>query len=574
MTTDDSQNPVAAAVAEAVGWYLDANPVLATVMGSDDPDRTRTLGDLTADGYERRAREAAAQLAKLDALAGGGGSGEGSADSDAGDRADGTDDRADGASAEAAFQDGIDRDLVRAQLRRQGIMAERQVWRRDPGDYVTTALFGLYLPLEQKTRPEERLAEETLAKLKQVPEVLAACRQNLDPAVAPKLLVDRALGQARTGRAFLTGALPAMLADEGLRAQVAEAAEPAAAAFDELAAHLADFAERCEGDWRLGEQTYSRLLQDVEMLGYDTAELHRRGQAAYDRLNTEMQELAARIPGGSRDWRATMEMLCEDIPPTEEAMLAEYTAETERARQFTKDHDLVSFAPGEQCLVQPGPEFVRAVLSVASYSRPPALTSSRTGVFNVPFTPAGSAPEAVRGRLKTNARVSMPTIAVHEAYPGHHWHLSWVADQGRPVRSTFTTPYFTEGWAMYIETAMREQGYFADPRHELGHLDARIFRAARIVVDTALHTGEMGIEEAERFMASKASLTPETAKGEVNRYCAWPTQAASYLTGCLEIEAIRAEYVKQGKGTLKQFHDTIAGSGGLPLGLARRVALR
>jgi uncharacterized protein (DUF885 family) len=555
MTTEDSQNPVAAAVAEAVGWYLDANPVAATAMGTDDPERTGTLGDLSAEGYERRAREAAAHLAKLDALAGAEGSGQ-------------------AALGDDGFQDGVDRDLVRAQLRRQGIMAERQVWRRDPGDYVTTALYGLYLPLQQKTRPQERLAEESLAKLKQIPEVLAACRSNLDPTLASKLLVNRALGQARTGRAFLTGALPAMLEDERLRARVAEAAEPAAAAFDELAGFLAEFAERCEGDWRLGEETYSRLLRDVEMLGYDAAELHRRGQAAYDALDAEMRELAATIPGGSRDWRATMERLCEDIPPTEEAMLAEYTAETERARQFAKDHDLVSFASGERCLVQPGPEFVRAVLSVASYNRPPALTPSRVGVFNVPYTPTGSSPETVLGRLKTNARVSMPTIAVHEAYPGHHWHLSWVAEQGRPVRSTFTTPYFVEGWALYIETAMREQGYFADPRHELGHLDARIFRAARIVVDTALHTGEMSIEEAEAFMASKASLTPETAKGEVNRYCAWPTQAPSYLTGCLEIEAIRAEYLARGKGTLKEFHDTIAGSGGLPLGLARRVALR
>ena len=554
MTTEDSQSPVASAVAAAVRWHLDANPVLATVMGSDDPERTTTLGDLSAEGYERRAREGAAHLAALDALAG-------AEDSD-------------GEAGDEAFEDGVDRDLIRAQLRRHAIMAERQVWRRDPGDYVTTALYGLYLPLQQKTRPEERLVEETLAKLKQVPEALASCRDNLDPGIAPQLLVNRALGQARTGRSFLTGALPAMLDDEGLRARVAEAAEPAAAAFDDFAEFLAGFAERCEGDWRLGEQTYTRLLQDVEMLGFDTAELHRRGQAAYDRLNGEMQELAAQIPGGSRDWRATMEMLCEDIPPTEAAMLAEYTAETERARQFTKDHDLVTFAEGEECRVEPGPEFVRAVLSVASYSRPPALTPSRTGVFNVPFTPSGSSPEAVLGRLKTNARVSMPTIAVHEAYPGHHWHLSWVAEQGRLVRSTFTTPYFTEGWALYIETAMREQGYFADPRHELGHLDARIFRAARIVVDTALHTGEMSIEEAETFMTTKSSLTPETAKGEVNRYCAWPTQAPSYLTGCLEIEAIRAEYEKQGKGTLKQFHDTIAGSGGLPLGLARRVALR
>lgn len=543
---------MASAVAEVVGWYLAANPVSATIMGSDRPEHTTTLGDLSAEGYRRRAGEAAAHLARLDALAEEPGTGD----------------------SGPFFEDGVDRDLLRAQLRRTGILAERQVWHRDPADYVSASLYGLYIPLQQKTRPEAVLAEESVAKLAQVPEVLAAARANLDPALAPKLLVNRALGQARTGRAFLTGSLPAMVSDAALRARLAEAAEPAAAAFDEFATFLAEFAERCEGDWRLGEETYSRMLQEVEMLGYDTAELHRRGLAAYDQLDAELQELAARIPGGSRDWRATMEMLCEDIPPSEEAMLAEYVAETARARQFTKDHDMVTFAPGEECLVQPGPEFLRAVLSVASYNRPPALTPSRTGVFNVPFTPTGSSPEAVLGRLKTNARVSMPTIAAHEAYPGHHWHLSWVAEQGRLVRNAFTTSYFVEGWALYIETAMREQGFFADPRHELGHLDARIFRAARMVVDTALHTGEMSIEEAEKFMASKASLTPETAKGEVNRYCAWPTQAPSYLTGCLEIEAIRAEYLAQGKGTLKQFHDTIAGSGGLPLGLARRVALR
>jgi uncharacterized protein (DUF885 family) len=554
MTTEDSQNPVADAVAETVGWYLDANPVPATFMGSDDPAHTMTLGDLSIEGYERRTREAAAHLVKLDALA-----------------------EAEDPGAElsdAAFEDAIDRDLLRAQLRRYAILNEQQVWRRDPAGYVSSSLFGLYIPLQQKTRPEERLAEETLAKLKQVPEAVAACRANLDLGLAPRLLVDRALGQARTGRTFLTESLPAMLSDETLRARVADAAEPAAAAYDELAEFLGDFAERCEGDWRLGERTYTRMLQEAEMLGYDTAELNRRGREAYDTLDAELRELAARIPGGSRDWRATMEMLCEDIPPSEEAMLAEYTAETAKARRFTKDHDLVTFAVGEECRVEPGPEFLRAVLSVASYNRPPALTPSRTGVFNVPFTPSGSSPEAVLGRLKTNARVSMPTIAAHEAYPGHHWHLSWVAEQGRTVRSTFTTPYFVEGWALYIETVMREQGYFADPRHELGHLDARIFRAARIVVDTALHTGEMSIEEAEKFMSSKASLTPETARGEVNRYCAWPTQAPSYLTGCLEIEAIRAEYLQRGKGTLKQFHDGLAGSGGLPLGLARRVALR
>jgi uncharacterized protein (DUF885 family) len=125
---------------------------------------------------------------------------------------------------------------------------------------------------------------------------------------------------------------------------------------------------------------------------------------------------------------------------------------------------------------------------------------------------------------------------------------------------------------------MREQGYFATPEHELAHLQARIFRAARIVVDTALHCGdggveEMSIEEAEHFMSTNGTLNPDTATAEVNRYCAWPTQAASYLTGSLEIERIRGEYLGAGLGDLRSFHDRLAGSGSLPLGLARRAVL-
>ena len=71
-----------------------------------------------------------------------------------------------------------------------------------------------------------------------------------------------------------------------------------------------------------------------------------------------------------------------------------------------------------------------------------------------------------------------------------------MAAHPRPVRQTFRTPYFTEGWALYVEQMMREQGFFTDPRHELCQLEFRLFRAARIIVDTSLHCGEMTIEEA------------------------------------------------------------------------------
>jgi uncharacterized protein (DUF885 family) len=104
-------------------------------------------------------------------------------------------------------------------------------------------------------------------------------------------------------------------------------------------------------------------------------------------------------------------------------------------------------------------------------------------------------------------------------------------------------------------------------------VDARLFRAARMVVDTSLHMGEMTVEQAVDFMSTRASLSEPTARAEVARYCAWPTQAPSYLTGALEIDRIRAEWERQGRGPLRAFHDGIAGSGSLPLALAERAVL-
>ena len=116
----------------------------------------------------------------------------------------------------------------------------------------------------------------------------------------------------------------------------------------------------------------------------------------------------------------------------------------------------------------------------------------------------------------------------------------------------------------------------------LYQVEAMLFRAARIVVDTSLHAGDMTLEEAQRFMAERANLTEPTARAEVARYAAWPTQASSYLVGCLEILAIRERYLAaRGFATvaprdvpievIRQFHDAIATSGALPLGLAERA---
>ncbi len=511
-------------------WYFDQHPVHADALGA--PGYAHRLGDFSATAFDSREREAVHWLARLE-----------------------------------AEPDGIDRDLVVSVLRGEQLMAGWPAWRRDPSVYLTPAFAGLLLPFLQRLHPEPELVDATVSRLAELPGVLASCQANLDPTLSAPRLVRRALGQAAAGPAFLRDSLPAEVSDPALRARLVDAAGPAMRAFEETSGFLTDFAERATGDWRMGETLYSTLLGQRELLDYGAGELHRRGVEAWDELDSQMRELAPRVPGGSSDWRATMEVLQDDHPPTLQAMRAEYEAETARARAFLADRQLVTFAEGEQCRVVPAPPFQRSILAVASYLQPPALTRSRTGHCFVPFTPDGATEEEITQRLRTNARAQLPTISVHEAYPGHHWQLSWSADRSPAVRAVHRSSYFAEGWALYAEGMMREQGYYADPAHELAHLDFRIFRAARIVVDTALHCGDMDPAQAEEFMATRASLSPNTAKAEVDRYCAWPTQAPSYLTGCLEIEHLRAQWT----GSLREFHDTLAGSGCLPLGLAKRA---
>ncbi|HEY9472927.1 MAG TPA: DUF885 domain-containing protein, partial [Mycobacteriales bacterium] len=465
-------------------WFPD-NGAFATFVGAEGYDHL--LGDFSAASFERRERRSRHWLDTFAGLT----------------------------DAELSRDDQMDRDVMLAHLRGEVVKAELPVWRRDPGMYLIHCLFGVSLLFWHRLHPDPELVAAAESRLRQIPEVLDHARRNLDEDLAAPLVVRRSIGMAAGGLAFVRDVLPTEVADPALRARLAEAGVPAGQAFTDFAGWLDSFAERARGDWRLGERRYTALLRDRELLDIDAAGLRERGRAAYDELDEQMREVAARVPSGSADWHAVMETLNADHPPTPEAMRAEYEAVTRQARDFLVEHDLVSFGEGEQCLVVPGPVFTRASNAVAAYVAPPVLSGRRIGRFNVPYPPDDATPEQVEQRLRTNSRASMPTIVAHEAYPGHHWHFSWLVGTPRPVRIVFGTPFFGEGWGLYAEHLMHEHGFFTDPGQELAHLDARIFRAARIVLDTSLHCGEMDTDEAVEFLTSRVSLSEGTARSEV-----------------------------------------------------------
>ncbi|MFL5755442.1 MAG: DUF885 domain-containing protein [Chloroflexota bacterium] len=538
-------------VDEFLASEFEASPVLASQLGLTDYDDR--LDDLSTEAFLGRDEAAQRYLDRFDAVD---------------DATLGRDER-------------IDRALVASVLRGRLILADWQAWRRDPIAYsgpVTSGLFTLFL---HRLRPEGDLVGAAAARLGQVGEAVDAGIANLDPAAAHPLILERGIAAARGAIRYVRELLPSEVA-EGHRATLEKAGSAASRELERWVAHVEAVKDRATGTWQLGEERYSRILREREVLGYDARSLRERGQEEFDRLDAEMRTVA-RDATGSDDYVEVLRANDEDHPPTEDAMRDAYAAAMAEARAFLAETGLVTLPEGESCEVLPSPVFQRPVIGVASYIAPPAFSPSWRGHFFVPYAPDGTPPEEIQERLKNNSFGSIPTTSVHEAYPGHHWHLVMRKHNPSRVRRVFSTPYFSEGWALYAERVLRERGFFRDPMHELHHLNATLFRAARIIVDTSLHLGEMTYDEAVRFMVEKAALPEPTARAEVGRYCWWPTQASSYLTGCLEILRIRdAYFAARGVSVapaqapieiLRDFHDAITGSGSLPVGLAERAVL-
>lgn len=478
--------------------------------------------------------------------------------------------------AELGFDELIDRDLVISILRGRQILDDFEVWRRQPDTYLNPGMGGIFSLFLHRLRPMDELVDAAIARMQLIPGNLADGQRNLRLDMVPEIFLDRAANQARAGARYVREILPAQIEDGGLRARLAEAGEAAGSAYDAYVAFLEEMRPNATGEWMLGEERYSALLREKELLGFGARELRERGQAAYDELAIELTRCARELRG-TDDWKQVLDELNEDHPRTPEEMRIGYEDWTERARVYLREHSLVSFPAGEECAVVPSPPFQRPVLAVASYMQPPPFSDRMLGHFFVPFPPDGASEDEVQKRLASNSYPGIPTTAVHEAYPGHHWHLVMMKSNPSRLRQAYRTPYFSEGWALYAERMMREQGFFTDLRHEMNQYEATIFRAARIVVDTSLHMGEMTWDEAVTFMTTKTGLTEPTAKAEVTRYCAWPTQASSYLTGSLEIARIReAFFARRGSSdtdALRAFHDGITSSGGLPIALAERAVL-
>ena len=439
---------------------------------------------------------------------------------------------------------------------------------RNPVRFTETAMQSIFLLLERPFAPLDERKELLLSRLLAIPDYLERARQSLDQV--PQVFADLAREANLTGPAYVDDV--ARVLERHFPAE-SERIEHAVGRARVGFSRYQDFLERelpkrVGGSHAIGEAAFNELLRREHLLDRDAQEIEALGVEHVDATLALLVAEAKRIDP-ARDWHQQLAAAKRHHPASSKVREA-YTREVERARRFVADRKIAPIPEGPVQVIDT-PVFERMFVPYASYLAPGPFDHDQTGVLYVtPVDLSGSRQEQ-QEQLAGHCTAAIPLVVLHETYPGHllQWQLAHRASSR--LRQLSANLCFVEGWALYCEEMMWEQGFFMEPATRLIQLRDLLFRACRCVIDVRLQSGRMSFDEAVDYLVKVAMIEPGNARREVRRYVLAPTQPLSFLVGKLELLAVRDEAKRRfgERFNLHDFHAGVLSGGALPIKLVR-----
>lgn len=328
-----------------------------------------------------------------------------------------------------------------------------------------------------------------------------------------------------------------------------------------------------DGVWKLpdGEAYYRHQLKQRTTTDLNPEEVHQIGLSEVTRIKKEMQSIL--LAQGYADSTKTLGAIIQELNKEERFLFPN----NDEGRQMVLDEydhilsdisagldDAFDIRPKASLEVKRVPKF-KEEGSASAYYNGPAMDGSRGGTFYANLR-----------NVHESVKFGMKTLAYHEGIPGHHFQIAIQAElKGVPIFRTiglFTA--YIEGWALYSEQLAWELGFYEDdPFGNLGRLQAEMFRAVRLVVDTGIHYKKWTREEAIDYMVQNTGMTTTEVTTEIERYIVWPGQACAYKIGMMKILELR-EKAKKKLGShfdLKEFHNVVLKNGAVPLDILDEI---
>jgi uncharacterized protein (DUF885 family) len=476
------------------------------------------------------------------------------------------------AALEEVTAKGLDEEIDRTALLNEIRVSLRRFERlkpqaKNPELWLSHLLSGLHHLLLSADRSPAEKAAAALGRLEDIPAFVDDLRATVVEPVG--VFVETALRMNEGGKVLVREVAAALAAQAPpLAERLGAAAYKAGAALAALDQDLERWLDSGSDHYAIGEDEFNFLLHYQHALRDTAPELWRYGLHLKEQIESDLQQRAGRLDSG-RPWPDVVDRLRANHPSAGE-LVAAYAREMARARDFVAERGLATI-PDAPLDVVPTPPFMRPVIPFAAYDSPGAYARDRTGWFYV-TVPDPRLPPAQQERiLRDHCVHELAATALHEGYPGHHLHL--VTAKGLPsdVRKNLWTPLTVEGWALYCEDMMGEEGFYSSEEERFFQRVHLLWRAVRILLDIGLHTRGMTVEQAIDQMVRDLHVERGNAEAEVRRYCAWPAYQLCYAVGRRELLGLRDDFRKaKGKDfTLRAFHDAVLPYGGLPVTLIR-----
>lgn len=475
----------------------------------------------------------------------------------------------------------VDFEILRNQLQRSLWAAENiRPFERDPriyGDYTADSVFALFM---QSSLPVATNIANAVARMAEIPRVLAAARANLRNP--PRVVAETAIKQNRGAIGFYERELFELVGPSAVTPELKAAAGRVAEALRQHQRFLEDeLLPRATGEWRLGKEKYARKFALEITAGLTADEVLAEAKAEFERVSREMYVIARQLwcvhfpaltlpPDDAAGRREVIRRVLGAIAldhAEPQQLVGEAQATVAKLKQFIAEKKLLALPEPDRCRIMEMPEFMRGN-SVADLRPAPPLDPETPSLYDISPPPKDWSPERVASFMQEYHRRMLHILTIHEAYPGHFVQFNYANRQPSLIRRTCGSEVYIEGWAVYGEQMMLDEGYgCGDPALRLTGLKFYLRTAANAILDHQMHCDGLTDAAALRFLTEEVFQTEGEALLKIIRAKQSSVQLSYYFVGRMALTRLRQQVQReQGeKFDLGRYHQAVLEEGAVPV---------
>ena len=475
----------------------------------------------------------------------------------------------------------IDYEIFRQDLTRSIWLAENiHPFEEDPRAYGEYLSDSVYLLLTQSTLPKETNIANCLARMEQIPRVVASAKANLRHPARP--LLETAIRQNQGSIAFYEKDLFEFAGKTSQLAALKASAQRVATCLKGYQIFLEkDLLPRATGEWRLGRDKFYRKLE-LEMDANLTADqVLADAQAEFERVQRDMYVVARQLWSGYYPGRAlppddlagrreTIQKVLDRIGQEHgrpETLTRDVRKAVAQIKRFISERDLLRLPKPDSCRVVEMPEFQRGN-STAYMNSPPPLDSKALGYYAVSPPPRDWSAQQVKSYFEEYNGYMLQILTIHEAYPGHYVQFEYANRNPSSIRRVLQSGVFIEGWAVYTEQTMLDEGYGqGDLALRLTQLKFYLRAVVNTILDHQMHCAAMTDDEALKFLTEQAYQSEGEARLKIIRAKQSAVQLSTYFVGRMAHYRLRQTIERELGATfdLGRYHEAVLAHGPVPV---------